>query len=72
MSRILHTQTRKHGLPWFRVLNARGEIAIQNPEGRLQQRARLEAEGVVVSEEGKVELGRYLWRPGQEEGGVEE
>ncbi len=45
VSRILHTMTRKHNLPWHRVINAQGKIAIQNPTGAEEQRALLESEG---------------------------
>ncbi len=52
--RVLHNQSRKHGLPWHRVVNARGDIALKDPLGAEEQRLRLEAEGVEVSPEGRV------------------
>ena len=46
-------------VPWWRVINHQGFISnAYEPE---LQRARLEAEGVVVSEAHRVDLGRFLW-----------
>lgn len=50
------------GVPWWRVIAADGRIVIQNPEWRREQVARLEAEGIEVSE-GRVDYARYAWRP---------
>jgi methylated-DNA-protein-cysteine methyltransferase-like protein len=57
--RILHAMSKKHRLPWHRILNVRGEIAIQDDEGAQLQRFLLEAEGVHVSEDGLVLLADY-------------
>lgn len=57
--RILHAMSKKHRLPWHRVVNVRGEIAIQDDEGAQLQRFLLEAEGVRVSEDGLVLLADY-------------
>jgi methylated-DNA-protein-cysteine methyltransferase related protein len=46
-------------VPWWRVINSQGFIS--NAYEAAQQRARLEAEGVVVSESDKVNLRMYLW-----------
>lgn len=51
------------GLPWWRVIAQDGRIAITNPAGRREQQERLKAEGVAVSAEGRVDMGRYQWRP---------
>ena len=48
--------------PWWRIIAADGRIVIQNPEYRIEQVARLEAEGVPVVE-GRVDYARYAWRP---------
>lgn len=50
------------GVPWWRVIAADGRIVIQNQEYRVEQVARLEAEGVPVVE-GRVDYARYAWRP---------
>jgi len=61
--RILHAMSGTHRLPWHRVVNARGEIAIKDDEGRFLQMARLKDEGVEVDESGKVDLNRYRHHP---------
>lgn len=61
--RILHTMSRKHRLPWFRVVNAKGQIAIRNEEGYLEQKLNLRSEGVDVDEKGKIDLEKYQWNP---------
>jgi methylated-DNA-protein-cysteine methyltransferase-like protein len=47
------------GLPWHRVVNARGGLSTQLGV----QRALLEAEGVVFDEDGKIDLPSCQWRP---------
>lgn len=61
--RILHSMSGKHGLPWHRVVNARGEIAIREEEGFFLQKMFLEGEGVEVTEDGLVNLARYRHHP---------
>ena len=52
-------------IPWHRVINAQGRIALPaGSDSRLVQRERLEAEEIVFSGQGKVDLRRYRWRPG--------
>ncbi|MFC2949063.1 MGMT family protein [Virgibacillus sediminis] len=57
--RILHSMSRKYNLPWHRIINAKGEIAIRRESGFEQQKFLLEEEGVDVSTGGRVDLGRY-------------
>lgn len=61
--RVLHSMSRKYNLPWHRVINAKGELAIPNEEGNWEQRIRLEAENVQVTPNGRVDLQRYQWFP---------
>lgn len=61
--RILHSMSVKHGLPWHRIVNARGEIAIREEEGFFLQKMFLEGEGVEVTEDGHVNLARYQHHP---------
>ncbi|AJY74684.1 MGMT family protein [Paenibacillus beijingensis] len=56
--RILHAMSGKYGLPWHRVVNAKGEIAIGNEGGELQ-RAFLQAEGVEAGAGGRIDLQLY-------------
>ncbi len=46
-------------VPWWRVINRNGYIS--NAYEPTLQRARLEAEGVLVDERDRVDLARYLW-----------
>lgn len=57
--RILHTMSEKHGLPWHRVVNIRGEIAVPNEESRELQRMLLKSEGVAFLADGRVDLGVF-------------
>jgi len=51
-------------VPWHRVINARGEISLGGHVDRpAVQREMLAAEGVDFDANGKVDLGKYLWRP---------
>jgi methylated-DNA-protein-cysteine methyltransferase related protein len=46
------------GLPWQRVVNARGEISLTGAAA-LEQRRRLEAEGIVFTPAGRIDLRRF-------------
>jgi methylated-DNA-protein-cysteine methyltransferase-like protein len=48
------------GLPWHRVVNSQGRISISG-EGAELQMAMLEAEGVIFSRDGKINLKKFLW-----------
>jgi methylated-DNA-protein-cysteine methyltransferase-like protein len=51
-------------VPWQRVINARGEISARGiREIEDLQRSLLESEGVSFDAKGRVDLGRYAWRP---------
>ncbi len=54
--RILHTMSEKHQLPWHRVVNAKGEIAVPDDESRELQRMLLESEDVEFLRDGRVDL----------------
>ena len=54
-------------IPWFRVINAQGRIAIaKDSPGYKEQAERLRAEGVMVNE-GKVDMKKYRWEPDLDE-----
>jgi len=61
--RILHSMSRKHHLPWHRVINAKGQIALQEDESYNEQWMSLEAEGVHVGLNGVIDLKKYQWHP---------
>jgi len=49
-------------IPWQRVVNSQGRISIVNREYGAQLQAELlREEGVVVSEDLRIDLDRYLW-----------
>lgn len=50
-------------LPWQRVVNKRGGLAAGYPGGRSGHRQVLEAEGVAVSADDRVDVETLLWRP---------
>lgn len=62
VARILHSMSRKHELPWHRVINAKGEISIKEEALYFEQKLTLEMEGIVFSE-GKVDLPTYQFHP---------
>ena len=61
--RILHSMSRKHLLPWHRVINAKGQIALQNDESFNEQLINLEIEGVEVGLNGTVDLKKFQYHP---------
>jgi methylated-DNA-protein-cysteine methyltransferase-like protein len=52
-------------LPWHRVVNKQGGLAGSFPGGRQEHAARLEAEGIQVNEDYKVDVASLLWYPQQ-------
>lgn len=65
VSRILHSCSDRHALPWHRIINAQGGISLTG-DGAAIQRALLEAEGIVFTRTGTVDVQCYLWRPESE------
>ena len=61
--RILHSSSKKHNLPWHRVINSQGKISLKPSSGYEIQLALLEKEKVKFSLEGVVDLNKYLWIP---------
>lgn len=57
--RVLHSMSAAHQLPWHRVINKLGEIAIQDDESASEQRIRLEEEGVGFTLDGRVLLEQF-------------
>jgi methylated-DNA-protein-cysteine methyltransferase-like protein len=52
-------------VPWHRVVNARGRLSLGTviPEGDVEQRIRLEIEGVEFDADGGIDLRRFRWQP---------
>ncbi len=49
-------------LPWHRVINSQGQISLKGAD-LVRQREQLLAEGIEVTEAGRVSLARYRWDP---------
>lgn len=60
--RVLRTRSEELGLPWYRVVNVRGHIALTG-EGARVQRAALTSEKVKVNPDNGIDLARFRWRP---------
>jgi len=61
--RILHSSSRKHRLPWHRIVNSQGRISLKPGQGYEEQKARLTAEGVKFSLDDRIDLSKFLWTP---------
>jgi methylated-DNA-protein-cysteine methyltransferase-like protein len=60
----LHALGAGSGVPWQRVINARGSVSARSmPGSELLQRAILEREGVSFGANGRVDLEAHRWRP---------
>lgn len=58
---VLRTLSESQGLPWHRVVNARGGISLPGEGGALQ-RSLLEQEGVRFDDSDRIPLAMYQWR----------
>ncbi|HZG57440.1 MGMT family protein [Paenibacillus sp.] len=65
--RALHAMSARHGLPWHRVVNGKGEIALTDEEGRYAQAVLLRSEGVAVDADGRLDLAAYRFEVAGEE-----
>ena len=61
--RILHSMSRKYKLPWHRVINAKGMIALTEDESNSLQKLYLQEEGIIFNEKGAVDLKQYQFDP---------
>jgi methylated-DNA-protein-cysteine methyltransferase-like protein len=57
--RVLHSLSRKYELPWHRIIRADGRIGLKEGEGKELQISLLQAEGVEVSPDGRVDMERF-------------
>lgn len=61
---VLKTLPENSGVPWFRVVNSRGEISDRGDgTTRGRQRARLENEDVAFDERSRIPLDQFRWQP---------
>ncbi len=61
VSWLLHSSTNKYKLPWHRVINSQGEIALKSQDGKDYQKILLEKEGIEFTENNKIDFKKYLW-----------
>jgi methylated-DNA-protein-cysteine methyltransferase related protein len=61
--RVLHSMSKKHQLPWHRVVNSKGKIALQDDASYHEQLLSLESEGIEVGLNGVIDLARYQYHP---------
>jgi len=61
--RALHSMSRKHHLPWHRVINAKAQIGLKDPEHLEEQRRLLEMEGVEFLVGNVIDLENYQFHP---------
>ena len=54
-------------LPWYRVLNAQGRIAIPKSSSSHDEQIRLLTDEGIVVNDGRVDMSRYRWEPNLEE-----
>jgi len=58
----MHALPSGTGVPWQRIVNAKGEISRRSHAGgELTQRILLEREGVRFNARGRIDLARYGW-----------
>ena len=60
VGKMLKQLPKDSRLPWHRVINAQGKISLPLTRGQTQAE-RLRAEGVIVTQEGKISLKQYGW-----------
>lgn len=60
--RILHSMSESYDLPWHRVVNIKGEIAIADEESRFMQKYYLEQEGVKVDDNYRIDLDKFRYK----------
>lgn len=64
VARILHSSSRKHKLPWHRVVNVSGRISLPRSGGYEAQKVCLQAEGITFDAADRIDLEEYLWDGG--------
>jgi methylated-DNA-protein-cysteine methyltransferase related protein len=62
VGRVMQSLPDGSDVPWWRVINGRGEISIRGVlHGRQLQRALLEGEGVAFDARGRIDWDRFGW-----------
>lgn len=58
---ILHSSSGKYDLPWHRVVNNKGMIALKKGHGAELQKQLLLREGIKIDRFGKIDLKVFSW-----------
>jgi methylated-DNA-protein-cysteine methyltransferase related protein len=61
--RVLHSMSKKYQLPWHRVINSKGEIALQVDASFKEQLFSLQSEGVEIQSNRYINLKKYQFIP---------
>lgn len=61
--RILHSSSQKDKLPWHRIVNRQGRIALKPDYGYEIQKELLRQEGIEFDENDTIDFDRCLWSP---------
>jgi methylated-DNA-protein-cysteine methyltransferase-like protein len=64
--RILHSSARKEKLPWHRVVNREGRIALKPNYGYEIQKGLLKKEDIKFDKNDTIDFERSLWSPSQD------
>lgn len=59
--RVVQILHQTENIPWHRVINSQGKIAIKEYEGFQEQKMLLSMEGVESESNGKIDLQKYTW-----------
>ena len=61
--RLLNSSSEKEDLPWFRIVNSKGNISLKHGNGYELQKSLLEKEGKEFGKNDKIDFDIYLWKP---------
>jgi methylated-DNA-protein-cysteine methyltransferase-like protein len=57
----LHTLPPRSGVPWHRIVNARGEISLPEISGGYQRQKKLLLKEGIAFRKGRIDLARFGW-----------
>ena len=58
---VLNSSSKSENLPWHRVINSKGGISLKPGYGFELQKQLLESEGIKITDDGFIDLKKYLW-----------
>ncbi|MFX0028937.1 MAG: MGMT family protein [Candidatus Hermodarchaeota archaeon] len=61
VSWVLHSSSKKHNLPWHRVISSNGKLSMVSIEDKQYHKKLLELEGIEFVNDFKIDLKKYLW-----------